>query len=197
MQIQPPGWHDSPPISPRGHRRPPVPLDDCGHQLRQLLHLEGRIGRRQQGPHRHLPTRARVRLCLRLRGHGSPGRRRRRRCCCCRRRRLFAAARRHLPFGPLLRLPPSLRRGFATGPAPPPGREGGSDVAARGVTRRDGFVAGKRRHAGSGAGTCAERSAFPRERLYACALERQAGSWGRSLLSQPGDVSFGFVAGPT
>lgn len=100
-------WHNLPSPSRRPTRRGrrPVPLDDWGHQLRQLLHLKGGIGRGQQGPHRHLPARGRV--CPRCR---SPGRRGRS-------RRLFAAARRHLPSYYCGSLP-----GLATGPAPPPGR---------------------------------------------------------------------------
>lgn len=146
----------SPSLRPPLRGRRPVPLDDWGHQLRQLLHLEGGVGRRQQRPHRHLPARGRICPCRR-----SP--RRRGRC-----RRLFAAARRHLPSyycGSL--------RGLATGSGPPP-RRGGSDVIGASNCATQSPAKTRRRALGSqsGAGRGALRGSC------ACA--------GRSTLSEGG-----------
>lgn len=44
---------------PRGAAAPArarSPLDDRGEQLRQLLHVEGRVGRGEQRPHGHVPA---------------------------------------------------------------------------------------------------------------------------------------------
>lgn len=59
----------------------PSPLDDRGEQLRELLHLEGRVGGGEQRPHGHVPARlrrgpraARRHLAAAL-GQGAPRRR--------------------------------------------------------------------------------------------------------------------------